>query len=212
MQDMKKIYIFLSCCPVLVVVLVFFLILMVCSSSSSDSSAVPVGDIMEFNAPFKMGVNYTITSPYGSRKDPFTGEESFHSGIDLAAPVGTEIVASASGTVYKTGYEENGLGNYVKLEHTVSGVKYYTAYGHMSDNSIVVSEGQIVTQGQKLGIIGRSGRATGVHVHFMLMTPNCTYNSSDLKDPQMIIDNDLARRNKYKLPTIQPRPTYGVTK
>ena len=68
-----------------------------------------------------MNVNYTITSPFGSRSDPFTGEESFHSGIDLWAPAGTDIVASAGGKVYKTGYEANGLGNYVKIQHDVSG-------------------------------------------------------------------------------------------
>ena len=64
-------------------------------------------------------------------------------------------MASAGGKIYKTGYEPNGLGNYVKIQHDVNGETYYTAYGHMLDNSIVVSEGQIVKSGEKIGIIGQ---------------------------------------------------------
>lgn len=118
-------------------------------------------------------------------------------------------MASAGGKIYKTGYEPNGLGNYVKIQHDVNGETYYTAYGHMLDNSIVVSEGQIVKSGEKIGIIGSTGRSTGIHVHFMLMSPNCSYNKSDLKDPKSIIDSDLIRRNEYKnnkskYPSLQP--------
>lgn len=95
-------------------------------------------------------MSLTPLLPFGTRNDPFTNEEIFHSGIDLSAPEGTEIVASAGGKIYKTGYEPNGLGNYVKIQHDVNGETYYTAYGHMLDNSIVVSEGQIVKSGEKL--------------------------------------------------------------
>ena len=205
MNDIKKVYLILKLSPAIMVLFIIALVLLIADGSNGDPSAEPVGDVSEFTAPFRMNVNYTITSPFGSRSDPFTGEESFHSGIDLWAPAGTDIVASAGGKVYKTGYEANGLGNYVKIQHDVSGVTYYTAYGHMLDNSIVVSEGQIVKAGDKLGIIGQSGRATGIHVHFMLMTPNCTYSRSDLKDPKSIIDNDLARRKNYK-PNLELQP------
>ncbi len=209
MNDIKKIYTFLTFAPVIVVVLIIALVIMIADGSNGDPSAVAVGDLSEFTAPFKMDVTYTITSYFGTRKDPFTGEELFHSGIDLTAPEGTEIVASAGGKIYKTGYEPNGLGNYVKIQHDVNGETYYTAYGHMLDNSVVVSEGQIVNAGDKLGIIGTSGRSTGIHVHFMLMSPNCTYSKSDLKDPKSILDNDIIRRNEYKnnqskYPSLQP--------
>ena len=213
MDDIKKVYLILKLSPVIMVVFIIALVLMIADGSNGDPSAVAVGNLSEFTAPFKIDITYSITSPFGSRSDPFTGEESFHSGMDLAAPSGTEIVASAGGKVYKTGYEPNGLGNYVKIQHDVNGETYYTAYGHMLDNSIVVSEGQIVNAGDKLGIIGMSGRATGIHVHFMLMSPNCTYSKSDLKDPKSIIDNDLIRRNEYKLnkskyPSLQPNQGY----
>lgn len=199
MDDIKKIYKFISLAPVIIVILIIALVLLIADGSNGDPSAVSVGDLLDFTAPFSLDVTYTITSPFGSRSDPFTGEETFHSGIDLSAPEGTDIVASASGKVWKVGYEPNGLGNYVKIEHDVNGETYYTAYGHMLDDSIVVSDGEIVEAGQKLGVIGSTGKSTGIHVHFMLMSPNCTYNKSDLQDPQSIIDNDLIRRNEYQL-------------
>lgn len=209
MDDIKKIYAFITFLPIIIIILIIGLVIMIADGSNGDPSAVAVGNLSEFTAPFKMDVTYTITSYFGTRKDPLTGEESFHSGIDLTAPEGTEIVASAGGKIYKTGYKPNGLGNYVKIQHDVNGETYYTAYGHMLDNSVVVSEGQIVNAGDKLGIIGTSGRSTGIHVHFMLMSPNCTYSKSDLKDPKSIIDSDLIRRNEYKndkskYPSLQP--------
>ena len=209
MDDIKKIYAFIISAPVIIIIFIIALVIMIADGSNGDPSAVAVGNLSEFNAPFKIDVTYSITSLFGTRNDPFTNEEIFHSGIDLSAPEGTEIVASAGGKIYKTGYEPNGLGNYVKIQHDVNGETYYTAYGHMLDNSIVVSEGQIVKSGEKIGIIGSTGRSTGIHVHFMLMSPNCSYNKSDLKDPKSIIDSDLIRRNEYKnnkskYPSLQP--------
>ena len=192
MDDIKKIYAFIISAPVIIIIFIIALVIMIADGSNGDPSAVAVGNLSEFNAPFKIDVTYSITSLF-----------------DLSAPEGTEIVASAGGKIYKTGYEPNGLGNYVKIQHDVNGETYYTAYGHMLDNSIVVSEGQIVKSGEKIGIIGSTGRSTGIHVHFMLMSPNCSYNKSDLKDPKSIIDSDLIRRNEYKnnkskYPSLQP--------
>ena len=198
MNSEKKIKLFLVMCPVLSVIMVFALILMVVDSSNGDASAMSVKDLSDFQAPFDYSVEYHISSNYGFRNDPYTNEQKHHSGIDLVAKEGTYIVASAGGKVYKTGYEDNGLGNYVKLEHDVDGITYYTAYGHMLDNSIVVHEGEVVEKGQVLGVIGSSGKATGIHVHFMLMSPNCTYTTGDLKDPTSIINNDLEYRKKQK--------------
>ena len=194
MTDIKKIYFTVSSAPFLIIILVIAIILMVCESSSADSSITPVSSYSDFKAPFSDNSAYQISSPFGDRVDPATQKILFHNGIDLKAKEGTEIVASASGKVWKTGYETGGLGNYVKLEHDVNGVKYYTAYGHMKDNSIVVHDGEMVAQGQKLGVIGMSGYATGIHVHFMIMTPNCTYNKADVKDPTSIITADQEQR------------------
>lgn len=84
-----------------------------------------------------------------------------HLGIDLAAPRGTPILAAQSGTVIYAGREFSGYGRMVLVE---SGHGWATLYAHM--DKILISEGQKVSQGQLLGAMGRSGRATGVHLHF----------------------------------------------
>ncbi|WII71034.1 M23 family metallopeptidase [Bdellovibrio sp. 22V] len=84
-----------------------------------------------------------------------------HLGIDLAAPKGTPILASQSGTVIYAGREFRGYGKMVLVE---SGEGWATLYAHF--DKILVSEGQKVRQGEVIGAMGRTGRATGVHLHF----------------------------------------------
>lgn len=84
-----------------------------------------------------------------------------HLGLDLAAPRGTPILASKSGTVIYTGREFRGFGKMIMIE---SGDGWATLYAHL--DNIFVSEGQVVTMGEVLGAMGRTGRATGVHLHF----------------------------------------------
>lgn len=83
-----------------------------------------------------------------------------HEGIDIARPSNPSILASDNGTVIKTGYN-GGLGNHVVIRHNNG---YETLYGHLS--SIQVRSGQVVSKGQKLGNMGRTGNSTGVHLHF----------------------------------------------
>ena len=103
----------------------------------------------------------TITSRYGNRSDPFTGATAYHSGIDIDGfnKAGNPIIAADSGTVV-TASSNSGYGNYVILDH--GGMK--TVYAHMS--GFAVSTGQTVSQGQTIGYLGDTGRATGVHLHF----------------------------------------------
>jgi murein DD-endopeptidase MepM/ murein hydrolase activator NlpD len=84
-----------------------------------------------------------------------------HLGIDLAAPKGTPIMAAQSGTVIYTGREFRGYGKMVLIE---SGEGWATLYAHF--DKILVSEGQRVRQGEVIGAMGRTGHATGVHLHF----------------------------------------------
>ena len=86
-----------------------------------------------------------------------------HNGVDLAAPVGTPIMASASGKVIisRTGGYNGGYGTYVVISHS-NGTQ--TLYAHMSDNYVTV--GESVSQGQTIGEIGMTGRTTGPHIHF----------------------------------------------
>lgn len=100
-----------------------------------------------------------MTSMYGPRNDPFTGLIKMHEGIDIVAPKGTPIIATADGVISFTGWY-HGYGKMVKINH-----KYYeTRFGHM--DQIKVRRGQKVKRGDILGTCGRTGRATANHVHY----------------------------------------------
>ncbi|MGH9373614.1 MAG: peptidoglycan DD-metalloendopeptidase family protein [Vicinamibacterales bacterium] len=102
----------------------------------------------------------SITSSYGWRQDPFTGQATFHRGIDVRATYGQEIQAAGEGRVIFSG-EQRGYGTTVVVEHA-NGVQ--TRYAHLS--ATVVQQGDVVAAGQLLGRAGHSGRATGTHLHF----------------------------------------------
>src|SRR5262249_49608727 len=105
-------------------------------------------------------VNGTITSPEGWRRDPINGETSYHTGTDIAAPPGTPIRAVASGRVVESGVK-SGYGNTVVIE-TDDGRKML--YAHNSQNFVQVGDG--VSDGDSIGAVGATGRATVPHVHF----------------------------------------------
>lgn len=174
------------------IILTFFMIIFVIDNSSTDTSIIVENEGL--SVPFKPNVNYVITSNFGTRIDPVYYTKRFHSGIDLAAPQGTEIVSSANGIVVEVGYSSGGLGNYVYIKHDIKGTIYYTAYGHMLDNSIIVREGQPIKAKEKIGIIGSTGKSTGIHLHFSVMTPNLRFDDNNLKNPRYIIDNDLKKK------------------
>lgn len=104
----------------------------------------------------------TISSGFGYRVDPFTGEKAGHDGVDIAAPQGTTIVAAADGVVLVAGYVR-GYGNCIIIDH---GGNLSTLYGHIRDGGLMVSEGQQVKRGQKIAEVGSTGRSTGPHCHF----------------------------------------------
>lgn len=105
--------------------------------------------------------NFKVTSKYGYRGDPFTGEWEFHNGVDLAAPKNTPIVAARSGKVTFTGYQKGGAGNYIWINH---GDGYKTIYMHMT--RYIVEQGEYVEAGQIIGYVGSTGYSTGNHLHF----------------------------------------------
>ena len=98
-----------------------------------------------------------VTSPYGYRRDPFTGKLSWHNGLDLRAK-NEPTYAMMDGIVEKVGYD-NRSGNYVTLRHG----KFYISYCHLS--SIIVRKGESVFPGIIVGVTGNTGRSTGSHLH-----------------------------------------------
>ena len=98
-----------------------------------------------------------ITSPYGYRRDPFTGKLSWHNGLDLRAK-NEPAYAMMDGIVEKIGYD-NRSGNYVTLRHG----NFYISYCHLS--SIIVRKGEYVYPGIIVGVTGNTGRSTGSHLH-----------------------------------------------
>ncbi|MFH1075003.1 MAG: LysM peptidoglycan-binding domain-containing M23 family metallopeptidase [Candidatus Firestonebacteria bacterium] len=115
-----------------------------------------------FGSPILKGISGArkYTSPMRIRRDPFTGEKSFHDGLDIKAFAGDKICAVASGTVVFSG-ENGGFGFMVKIKHDNG---YTTLYGHNS--KLYVVYGQKVKKGQIIAQAGSTGRSTGIHLHF----------------------------------------------
>lgn len=108
-----------------------------------------------------------ISSPFGWR----AWSNSYHKGIDIAAPIGAAIVAANAGTVITSSFDANGYGNYVVIDH---GGGYLTVYGHLSRKS--VSVGQQVARGGTIGLCGSTGRSSGPHLHFEIRYNSVAYN------------------------------------
>ena len=104
-----------------------------------------------------------ISSRYGNRTDPFTGRRAFHKGIDFAGREGSDIVAVASGVVVWSG-PRYGYGQMIEINH---GNGYATRYAHNSDNLVTI--GDTVKRGQRIGRMGDTGRATGHNLHFEVL-------------------------------------------
>jgi hypothetical protein len=101
-----------------------------------------------------------VTRGFGIHPDPFTGSYQPHNGIDIAAPKGTPVSATAEGIVISTAYQ-SGLGNLIIIDH---GNGYSTSYGHLS--KIMVATGHRVNRGEIIGLVGSTGYSTGPHLHY----------------------------------------------
>lgn len=101
-----------------------------------------------------------VTSNFGYRRHPISGGHKLHAGIDLSAPTGTPVYATALGVVGTAGWQ-GGYGLLIQLSHAEN---HSTRYGHLS--RIAVRPGQIVEPGQLIGYVGSTGRSTGPHLHY----------------------------------------------
>lgn len=141
------------------------------------------------NAARKTGGSWTwpvpgytkITSAFGWRIHPVYRYKKFHSGIDIAAPLGAKVVAARSGTVILVSapvqgrnYGGSGYGNYIVIDH---GDGKATLYGHLKQTEVKV--GEEVNAGDRIGLIGSTGTSTGPHLHFEVRVKGATVNPSD---------------------------------
>ena len=138
-------------------------------TNEEDAAAKPLPDYVldaQPTLPFSYvsPLDGALTSGFGWREDPNTGEEAFHTGLDLAADEGTPFACFADGTVGVVG-ESTVLGKYLTVRHADG---YETLYAHCS--KITVSSGQSVLRGDTLGAVGATGNATGAHLHFELLS------------------------------------------
>lgn len=122
------------------------------------------GLLQQFASPLDLCWYNYISSYYGYRKNPNTGNEELHRGVDIAVPTGTTVYAAHNGTVTTAAYDSY-YGNYVVIEKD----GYTTKYAHM--DSLSVSAGQSITKGTVIGTTGNTGSSTGSHLHI-----ECLYN------------------------------------
>lgn len=121
------------------------------------------GNLQMFETPIDYYWYYLVSSYYGYRIHPITGENQLHNGIDIAAPEGTAVMSGLSGKVTSADYNDS-YGNYIILE---SAEGYEIRYAHL--NRIDVSAGEFVEKGTQIGTVGNTGNSTGAHLHLELL-------------------------------------------
>tara|TARA_B100001057_G_C22838959_1_gene946315 strand:+ start:256 stop:1536 length:1281 start_codon:yes stop_codon:yes gene_type:complete len=139
-----------------------------------------------------------LSSSFGMRKHPILGYNKMHRGTDFAAPSGTPIMASGSGTITRARWCGGG-GNCVKIKHNST---YETIYAHMKSFAKGIKEGRKVKQGQIIGYVGSTGLSTGPHLHYEVIVNGKKVNSQRLKLPSgKILKGD--ERKKFEIARIK---------
>jgi murein DD-endopeptidase MepM/ murein hydrolase activator NlpD len=118
---------------------------------------------------------YEVTSSFGKRRDPFNRRWAMHQGVDFGAPLKTPIVATAPGVVVFAGWK----GSYGRLVEISHGPRVATRYAHLAQ--ILVEKGETVQTGDRIGLLGNSGRSTGPHLHYEVLFDEVH------RDPMMFI-------------------------
>jgi murein DD-endopeptidase MepM/ murein hydrolase activator NlpD len=137
---------------------------------------------------FPLAIPSPITSLFGFRVHPITGDQRFHAGTDLGAEQGTPVLAVQDGTVVSAEYA-GGYGLMVVLDHKVESSELQSRYAHLSD--ILVEPGKVVSKGDVIGLVGSTGNSTGPHLHFEMLQ-----NTADgwvLVNPDSLVQTSLAK-------------------
>ena len=151
-----------------------------------------------------------LSSPFGMRKHPIDGFNKMHRGTDFAAPLGTPIMTSGSGTIKKAGWCGGG-GNCVVIKHNST---YQTIYAHMSKFAKGIRSGVRVKQGQTIGYVGSTGKSTGPHLHYEVLINGKKVNSQTLKLPSGKIlkgnERKVFETKKIKLNVLKSEKIIGL--
>lgn len=151
--------------------------------------------------PIPANAKQTFSSGYGPRKDPFHGHMAFHGGIDIAAPVGTPVMAVADGEVAEV-KTDAGFGKYIGIKHKDGSI---ARYGHLSEQN--VREGQYVRAGQTIGAVGQTGRATGAHLDFRISRNDVRF------DPLSVLSvPSTVALNGVSVPPVAQQPAFARPK
>lgn len=148
--------------------------------SARAGKSAPAGASLKALSPvqethFPLGSRaWRVSDAYGWRDDPFTGEETFHRGVDLACAEGTPVLAAMGGVVVSA-RNSTSYGNVVRLCHSDG---QETVYAHMQ--YLYVRAGEVVQAGQPLGTAGQTGRATGAHLHLEFYQNGVAYDPEKL--------------------------------
>ena len=140
-----------------------------------------------------------LSSPFGMRKHPIQGFNKMHTGTDFAAPMGTPIMASGSGTITRAKWCGGG-GNCIKIKHNTT---YQTIYAHMKNFAKGIKVGKKVKQGQIIGYVGSTGMSTGPHLHYEVIVNGKKVNSQKLKLPsgKILKDNERTQFEIHRIKT-----------
>ncbi|CAN5244435.1 M23 family metallopeptidase [soil metagenome] len=129
----------------------------------SDAAAMRQQAVMRMPSRLPIAGPVELASTFGTREDPFTGQQAFHAGLDFAADKGTPIVAAAGGTITFAGLRPD-FGRVVEIDH---GGGLTTRYAHTS--RLLVRAGDVVMPGEAVALVGSTGRSTGPHLHFEVL-------------------------------------------
>jgi murein DD-endopeptidase MepM/ murein hydrolase activator NlpD len=151
-----------------------------------------------------------LSSSFGMRKHPIDGFNKMHRGTDFAAPKGTPIMASGSGTIIRAKWCGGG-GNCIKIKHNST---YETVYAHMKSFAKGMKVGKKVKQGQIIGYVGSTGKSTGPHLHYEVIVDGKKVNSQKLKLPSGKVlkgkNRELFETNKIKLNVLKSEKIIGL--
>ena len=140
-----------------------------------------------------------LSSPFGVRKHPILGFNKLHTGTDFAAPEGTPIMASGSGTITRAKWCGGG-GNCIKIKHNST---YTTIYAHMKSFAKGIKVGKKIRQGHIIGYVGSTGMSTGPHLHYEVIVNGKKLNSQKLKLPsgKILKDNERTQFEIHRIKT-----------